>query len=60
MTNGGYFAGEINGRWDEMCKIAFSNLIGNENLEERWSKDKTPDTIDPVALGYLRVRFGKK
>ena len=60
MTKGGYFAGDINGDWDEMCKIAFSNLIGNENLEERWSKDTTPDTIDPVALGYLRTRFGKK
>lgn len=60
MLNAGYFAGEINGAWDEMCKIAFSNLIGNENLEERWSKDKTPDRIDPVTLAYLRTRFGKK
>ncbi len=60
MINGGYFGGEPNGVWDEMTQIAFSNLIGNENLEERWSREKSPTMIDKVVLGYLRNRLGKK
>ncbi|MDX2076702.1 MAG: DUF1028 domain-containing protein [bacterium] len=60
MVQGGYFGGEINGVWDEMSQLAFSNLVGNENLEERWSKEKSPAMIDKVALGYLRNRLGKK
>ncbi|HRF97961.1 MAG TPA: putative peptidoglycan binding domain-containing protein, partial [Aggregatilineales bacterium] len=60
MVEGGYLGGDINGVWDEMSQLAFSNLVGNENLEERWSKEKSPAMIDKVALGYLRNRFGKK
>jgi hypothetical protein len=41
-----------------MAKQAFWGLIGNENLEERWSPDKNPNHIDRVALEYLRKRFG--
>jgi uncharacterized Ntn-hydrolase superfamily protein len=54
---GGHYAGEINGDWDEVSKQAFWALVGNENLEERWHIEKTPDTLDRVALDYLRSRF---
>jgi uncharacterized Ntn-hydrolase superfamily protein len=58
MVSQGYMGGEVNGTWDEMAKQAFWGMIGNENLEERWSPDKNPNHIDRVALEYLRKRFG--
>jgi uncharacterized Ntn-hydrolase superfamily protein len=57
MIRQGYFKGEISGAWDEASRRAFWALIGNENLEERWTPEKTPDHIDRVALEYLRERF---
>lgn len=54
----GYFAEEPNGEWDQASKEAFELLIANENLEERWNLDQTPDLIDSMALEYLRLRYG--
>ena len=56
----GYYAGELNGEWDQTSKEAFEALIHNENLEERWSLDQDPDRIDNVALDYLRLRYSQK
>lgn len=53
----GYIGGEVNGNWDALTQQAFWSLVGNENLEERWNLDKEPDSIDRVALDYLRERF---
>lgn len=53
----GHFSGDITGQWDEASRQAFWALVGNENLEERWTIDETPDTIDRVTLNYLRSRF---
>lgn len=53
----GYYEGEAHGRWDPASRAAFWELVGNENLEERWRLDGTPDQIDPVTLRYLRERF---
>ncbi|MDQ7026982.1 MAG: DUF1028 domain-containing protein [Anaerolineae bacterium] len=58
MVSQGYLGGEVNGTWDEVAQQAFWVLVGNENLEERWSPDKNPKQIDRVALDYLRKRFG--
>ncbi|MEO1646767.1 MAG: DUF1028 domain-containing protein, partial [Chloroflexota bacterium] len=58
MNNEGYMGGEVNGDWDEVAKQAFWVLVGNENLEERWSLQDKPNSIDRVALEYLRKRFG--
>ncbi len=58
MRQGGYFQTEPDGEWNDTSKRAFRALIGNENLEERWSLDKLPDSIDRVVLAYLRQRFG--
>lgn len=57
MQAQGYFRGEITGAWDATSISAFRALVGNENLEERWREDE-PDSIDRVALEYLRERFG--
>lgn len=56
----GYLGGEVNGIWDSVTQHAFWNLVGNENLEERWNLDQNPDMIDRVALDYLRRRFNSK
>jgi uncharacterized Ntn-hydrolase superfamily protein len=58
MVSEGYMGGEVKGEWDEVTQQAFWVMVGNENLEERWSPDKNPDQIDRVALEYLRKRFG--
>ncbi len=55
----GYYSGEVHGLWDEASRQAFWALVGNENLEERWSIDGSPHHIDRVALNYLRGRFGQ-
>ncbi len=57
LVRQGYFDGEITGLWDDASKRAFWRLVGNENLEERWSPETTPDALDRVALDYLRERF---
>ncbi len=54
----GYMTGEVNGVWDEVCQQVFWLLIGNENLEMRWTPAKNRRTIDRIALEYLRQRFG--
>lgn len=60
LTTQGYWGGEINGIWDNVTQQAFWTLIGNENLEERWSLEQQPNLIDRVALDYLRRRFNNK
>lgn len=58
MSEQGYMGGEVDGNWDEVSKQAFWVMVGNENLEERWNINHDPDSIDRVALEYLRRRFG--
>jgi uncharacterized Ntn-hydrolase superfamily protein len=55
----GHYDGPVNGQWDEATRAAFWALVGVENLEERWTPDDHPDRIDPVALDFLRKRYGK-
>lgn len=56
----GHYKGPINNSWDEPTRAAFWELVGVENLEERWSPDDHPERIDPVALNFLRERFATK
>ena len=58
MIAQGYMTGEINGVWDEVCLQVFRMLIGNENLEMRWTPEQNRHSIDRVVLEYLRQRFG--
>jgi uncharacterized Ntn-hydrolase superfamily protein len=57
MVRAGYYTGQINGRWDDASRQAFWALVGNENLEERWSLDGDPGRIDRGTLDYLREKF---
>lgn len=58
MIAQGYMTGEINGLWDEVCQQVFWMLIGNENLEMRWTLEENRRSIDRVVLEYLRKRYG--
>ncbi len=58
MVKGGYSQREPDGLWDDAAKQSFWALVGSENLEERWSLGTNADSIDRVALNYLRERFG--
>lgn len=54
----GFYEGVIDSPWDDESIDAFWAFCGNENLEERWTPDENPDTIDKVVLNYIRERFG--
>ncbi len=54
----GYLKTEVTGEWDEGSKQAFWEMVGSENLEERWNLAGNTDQIDRMALEYLRERFG--
>lgn len=45
------------GAWDAQTEAAAWALYGTENLEERWVPG---GRFDPVALAYLRERFGEE
>lgn len=57
LLKGDYIRSEPNGVWDDASRKAFWSLVGNENLEERWSLEAA-DQIDRITLGYLREKFG--
>lgn len=58
LSKQGHYNGEINGLWDEETQEGFWSFVGMENLEERWTPDDHPELIDPVALEFIRQRFG--
>ena len=53
----GYYDGPVSGAWDEAAIKAFWAFVGTENLEERWTPEDA-HRLDPVALDYIRRRFG--
>jgi len=53
----GYDVVDVIGMWNEASKQAFWSFVGKENLEERWNIEGDTDSIDVVALQYLRQKF---
>lgn len=51
----GHLEAPPNGRWNSETDSALERLFGIENLEERWLGGPS---VDPVAWGHLRSRFG--
>ena len=51
----GYYDGPASGVFDDVTRNALHELIGHENLEERW--DSTGDKIDRVLLACLRDKY---
>jgi uncharacterized Ntn-hydrolase superfamily protein len=51
----GHYAGPTTGDFDTVTREALRELVGTENLEERW--DGTEDTIDRRVVEFLRAKF---
>lgn len=51
LRRAGVYTGEVTGTFDEATRAALWDLVGTENLEERW--DGSGDKIDRLALDYL-------
>jgi uncharacterized Ntn-hydrolase superfamily protein len=51
----GTYRGPISGVYDETTRQAVEDLIGMENLEDRWPFGS--NQIDPVAFRFLRTRY---
>lgn len=56
LARQGYYAGPVNGQWDQPSIDAFWAFVGTENLEERWTPDDA-HRLDPVILDFIRTRF---
>jgi uncharacterized Ntn-hydrolase superfamily protein len=56
MKKRGFYAGAVNGQWDDATRRAFREFAGVENLEERLQEGPF---VDKVVLKFLRERFGK-
>jgi uncharacterized Ntn-hydrolase superfamily protein len=56
LQRSGYYAGPLSGQFDEATRQALRQLVGVENLEERW--DGTGDLIDRQVVAYLLDRLG--
>lgn len=56
MTGTGHYQGPLHGEYDEATRQALRNLVGRENLEDRWRED---EMIDGVVLNYLLQHFTK-
>lgn len=56
LVRTGIYSGALTGEFDAATRTALRELVGRENLEERW--DGSGDRIDRVVVEYLRSRFG--
>lgn len=55
LQRAGYHAGPLSGQFDEATRKALRQMVGVENLEERW--DGTGELIDRQVVAYLLQRF---
>jgi uncharacterized Ntn-hydrolase superfamily protein len=53
----GYYDGTITGEYDALTRKALSNLIGNENFEERFDEEK--GLISRQVMDVLREKFAR-
>jgi uncharacterized Ntn-hydrolase superfamily protein len=56
LRKSGHYDGPISGTFDDATHSALRDLVGQENLEERW--DGSGDTIDKITVEYLKRRLG--
>jgi uncharacterized Ntn-hydrolase superfamily protein len=56
LRRSGHYRGPLSGEFDEATRQALRELVGAENLEERWSGEG--DVIDRTVVTYLLDRFG--
>lgn len=53
-----HYTGSITGRYDEVTRQAVEQLVGMENLEDRWPLGEA--RIDPVAFEFLQKAYPAK
>jgi hypothetical protein len=53
----GYYEGPITGEYDAPTQKALTNLIGNENFEERFDEEK--GLISSQVMDVLRDKFAR-
>jgi len=58
LQRAGYYDGPITGEYDAPTRRALSNLIGNENFEERFDEEK--GLISRQVIGVFRQKFARK
>lgn len=60
LVKTGHYTGPVTGEFDAATHKALRALVGEENLEERWSGEGTKDgeVIDRVVIEFLVKRFG--
>lgn len=51
LLRSGDYEGKISGRFDVVTRKALINLVGRENMEDRWNGEG--DVIDQVVVDYL-------
>lgn len=52
-----FYDGPVNGEWDVDTRDAFWSFCGNENLEERWNPEESPEYIDRRVLDFIMDRY---
>ena len=55
MQRSGDYTGAIHGRFDECTREALEDLVGKENMEDRW--DGEGELIDQIVVNYLRKQY---
>jgi len=56
LQDTGYYEGAASGEFDEETRRALRELVGTENLEERW--DGKGDLIDRQVVSFLQEKYG--
>lgn len=58
MVRSGDYHGQISGRFDDVTRKALIDLVGRENMEDRWNGEG--DVIDQVVVDYLAGLYPEK
>ena len=55
LRRSGEYTGAITGQFDEITRAALEDLVGKENMENRW--DGEGELIDQIVVDYLRKQY---
>jgi uncharacterized Ntn-hydrolase superfamily protein len=55
LRRSGDYTGAITGQFDEITRAALEDLVGKENMEDRW--DGEGELIDQIVVDYLRKQY---
>jgi uncharacterized Ntn-hydrolase superfamily protein len=55
LRRSGDYTGAITGQFDQITRAALEDLVGKENMEDRW--DGEGELIDQIVVDYLRKQY---